>query len=149
MLSKSCCKVVKKFQKAVKKLSKSGPYYQLHQRQRVEGNLCGQSQLGSLQHLQAKSSGEPLRLLAKRRQKVVPWAEERTAMTRKTSRGSTGRTRRKKILFNLLRNKRRVPRRASKALGSRKTKRKNNRQKSRSRNHKNKYRPQQWRKNAT
>jgi hypothetical protein len=36
--------------------------------------------------------------------------------------------RRKRIRFNLLRNKRRVPRRASKALGSRKTKRKNNRQ---------------------
>jgi hypothetical protein len=61
----------------------------------------------------------------------------------------TGRKRRNKILYQQLRDKRRIPRRGSKALGSRKTKRKNSRKKSRSRNNKNKYRPQQWRKNAT
>jgi hypothetical protein len=57
--------------------------------------------------LQAESSGKPLRLLEKRRQKAVPRAEERTATTRRTSRGSTGRKRRKKILFQRLRKKRR------------------------------------------
>jgi hypothetical protein len=61
----------------------------------------------------------------------------------------TGRKRRKKILFQQLRNKRRVPRQGSKALGSQKKMRKNSRKKSRSRNPKKKYRPQQWRKNAT
>jgi hypothetical protein len=39
--------------------------------------------------------------------KVVPRAEERTATTRRTSRGSTGRKRRKKTLFLRLRKKRR------------------------------------------
>jgi formylmethanofuran dehydrogenase subunit E len=55
--------------------------------------------------LQAESSGKPLRRLVKRRQKAVPRAEERTATTRRTSRGSTGRKRRKKILFQRLRKK--------------------------------------------
>jgi hypothetical protein len=41
--------------------------------------------------LQAYSSGKQLRMLAKRRQKAVPRAEERTATTKRTARGSTGR----------------------------------------------------------
>jgi hypothetical protein len=53
--------------------------------------------------LQAKSSGKQLRLLAKRRQKAIPRAEEWTATTRRTARGSTRRKRRKKILFQRLR----------------------------------------------
>jgi hypothetical protein len=57
--------------------------------------------------LQAESSGKPLQLLAKRRQKAVPRAEERTATTKRTSRGLTGRKRRKKIVFLRLRKKRR------------------------------------------
>jgi hypothetical protein len=31
-----------------------GPYYQHHQQPRVEGNLCGQSQGGSLQHFTSR-----------------------------------------------------------------------------------------------
>jgi hypothetical protein len=56
--------------------------------------------------LQAESSGEPRRLLANPQQTAAPRAEERTATTRGTSRGST-RKRRKKILFQQLRKKRR------------------------------------------
>jgi hypothetical protein len=47
------------------------------------------------------------RLLAKRRQKAAPRAEGRTATMRRTARGSTGRKRRKKRLFQQLRKKRR------------------------------------------
>jgi hypothetical protein len=86
--------------------------------------------------LQEKGSGKPLLPLAKHRYQVAPRAEERTATatttttTGRNSRESRTRKKRKKIRFNLLRNKRRAQRRASKALGSRKTKtkRENNRQ---------------------
>ena len=54
------------------------PSYQLHQRQRVEGDLCGQQE-AEYHVLQEESSGKPLQTLAKRRQKVVPRAEGRTA----------------------------------------------------------------------
>jgi hypothetical protein len=64
-------------------------------------------------------------------------------------RGSTRRKRRKKIRFQGHRNKKRIPRRGSKANGNQKRKRKNSRKKTRSRKHEKKYRTQQWRKNAT